>query len=163
MATRSWHRTRNLSAAHDRQATPLPLSRPLSAIPDTATSPRTSQCNLILISRGTARLAPPLPLAGEADAPRAMRSIVPRAAGEGSHHTGTSSAISTIPMRRHPHPSPPPQAGEGPHCRCRGIVHVIRNCPAGRRGLLGPVYLRASFPALKSKTAPRQERRLNSS
>ena len=52
MATRSWHRTRNLSAAHDRQATPLPLSRPLSAIPDTATSPRTSQCNLILISRG---------------------------------------------------------------------------------------------------------------
>ena len=108
----------------------------------------------------TARLAPPLPLAGEADAPRAMRSIVPRAAGEGSHHTGTSSAISTIPMRRHPHPSPPPQAGEGPHCRCRGIVHVIRNCPAGRRGLLGPVYLRASFPALKRKTAPREERRI---
>jgi homoaconitase/3-isopropylmalate dehydratase large subunit len=46
---------------------------------------------------------------------------------------------------------------DSPH---RGIVHVIRNCPAGRRGLLGPVYLRASFAALKSKTAPREERRI---
>jgi hypothetical protein len=58
-------------------------------------------------------LAPPLPLAEEADAPRAMRSIVPSAAGEGSFHAGTSSVILTIPTRRHPHPSPPPQAGEG--------------------------------------------------
>ncbi len=43
---------------------------------------------------GTTReFAPPLPLAGEADASRAMRSIVPSAAGEGSHRTGIASAI----------------------------------------------------------------------
>jgi hypothetical protein len=38
----------------------------------------------------------PLPLAGEADAPRAMRSIVPSAAGEGSRLLGVLDCRSTL-------------------------------------------------------------------
>ena len=60
----------------------------------------------------TARLAPPLPLAGEADAPRAMRSIVPRAAGEGSHDPGTSSAILDNPDAERPPPPALPRKRE---------------------------------------------------
>ena len=60
----------------------------------------------------TARLAPPLPLAGEADAPRAMRSIVPRAAGEGSHHTGRSAAILDSPDAEIPPPPTLPRKRE---------------------------------------------------
>ena len=37
-------------------------------------------------------------LARKADAPRAMRSIVPSAAGEGSHHLGISSAVLDNPI-----------------------------------------------------------------
>ncbi len=55
---------------------------------------------------GTTReVAPPLPLAGEADASRAMRSIVPSAAGEGSHRTGIASAILDNPDAEAP-PTP---------------------------------------------------------
>ena len=47
-----------------------------------------------------------------------MRSIAPRAAGEGSFLLGI------VPTRRHPHPSPPPQAGEGAQFRCRRIARA---------------------------------------
>ncbi|RXH38477.1 hypothetical protein XH94_22515 [Bradyrhizobium zhanjiangense] len=85
---------------------------------------------------GTTReFAPPLPLAGEADASRAMRSIVPSAAGEGSHRTGIASAILDNPDAEAPPPPPSPQAGEGAHCRCRSIIHAICDSPtpAGER------------------------------
>lgn len=51
--------------------------------------------------------AAPLPLAGEVDEPRAMRSIVPSAAGEGSILLGRLALAET------PLPNPLPQAGEG--------------------------------------------------
>ncbi len=63
---------------------------------------------------GTTReFAPPLPLAGEADASRAMRSIVPSAAGEGSHRTGIASAILDNPDAEAPPPQPSPASGRG--------------------------------------------------
>gem|GEM_PF-2926298 len=63
---------------------------------------------------GTTReFALPLPLAGEADASRAMRSIVPSAAGEGSHRTGIASAILDNPDAEAPPPQPSPASGRG--------------------------------------------------